>query len=74
MEKLHKAISVVWRVIELLLQIVIVFVLAALLLGEDAGVAVNQVYSNVLMFLTSLPPASIAVAILLGAVLWWNRK
>lgn len=71
---MEKIIAIVWRAIELLVQIIIIFVLAALLLGDKAGRFVNLVYFNVQAFLAALPPSSIAVALLVAVLLWWNRK
>ena len=71
---MEKIIATVWRAIELLVQIIIIFVLAALLLGDKAGTVVNQVYFNVQSFLIALPPSSIAVALLIAVIFWWKKK
>ncbi|MFQ5625599.1 MAG: hypothetical protein ACE5FM_02980 [Methyloligellaceae bacterium] len=71
---MEKIIATVWRAIELLVQIIIIFVLAALLLGDKAGTVVNLVYFNVQTFLITLPPSSIAVALLIAVFVWWYRK
>ncbi len=71
---IEKITAYLWRLIELITQVIIVFVLAALLLGENAGSAVNHVYYNVRIFLMSLPPSSIAVALLIAVFFWWKRK
>ena len=71
---MEKIIATVWRAIELLVQIIIIFVLAALLLGDKAGTVVSQVYFNVQSFLIALPPSSIAVALLIAVIFWWKKK
>jgi len=71
---MEKIIAATWRAIELLVQVIIVFVLAALLLGDKAGNFVNLVYFNVQAFLTALPPSSIAVALLIAVFFWWKKN
>lgn len=70
---MDKIAAIVWRVIELLVQAVIVLVLVALLLGEQAGIAANTVYANVTGFLAALSPSSVAVAVLVALLIWWNK-
>ena len=71
---MEKIIARVWQAIELLVQIVLVFVLVALLFGDSAGTVVNSVLFNVRFFLAGLPPESIAVALLIAVFVWWRSK
>jgi hypothetical protein len=59
-----------WSAIALLYQLVLVMVLVALLLGDAAGGLVTSVYGNVRELLTSLNPATVAVAAVL--YLFWR--
>lgn len=71
---MEKFIAVTWRVIELLLQAVLVLVLTAILLGEQAGSAVNAVMDNATAFLAALPASTVAVVLIVAALLWWYRR
>lgn len=57
--------NVLWSVIVLLFQLVLLMVLVALLLGDGAGGVVTAVYGNVRDLLSSLNPATAAVAAVL---------
>lgn len=70
---MDKLVSQGWRVIELLVIALLAIVLVALLLGEQAGEYPNTVLSNIASFLAVLPPASIAVTMLIAIIIWWAR-
>ncbi len=59
-----------WPAIGLLYQLVLAAVLIALIMGDAAGSVINSVYGNVRELLTSLNPASVAVAAVL--YLFWR--
>ena len=70
---LEKTIAFLWRIIELLVQVIVVLALIGILLGETAGTVPAQVLENLRFFLYSLPPSSIAVAALIAVYFWWKR-
>lgn len=59
-----------WSAIILLFQLVLAAVLIALIMGEAGGSVVTSVYANVRDLLTSLNPATVAVAAVL--YLFWQ--
>lgn len=71
---MDKIAKIAWRVIELLVQAILILTLVAILIGDQAGTVANSVYLNVSAFLAGLPPSSIAVAVLIAVLFWWNRK
>ena len=71
---MDKIAKIVWRIIELLVQAVLILTLVAILIGDQAGSVANSVYLNVSAFLAGLPPSSIAVAVLIAVLIWWNKK
>lgn len=71
---MDKIAKVAWRVIELLVQAILILTLVAILIGDQAGSVANSVYLNVSAFLAGLPPSSIAVAVLIALLIWWNKK
>ena len=71
---MDKIANIAWRVIELLVQAILILTLIAILIGDQAGSVANSVYSNVSAFLAGLPPSSIAVVALIALLIWWNKK
>ncbi|MCB1437448.1 MAG: hypothetical protein KDJ46_09775 [Rhodobiaceae bacterium] len=71
---MDKFVTIVWRVIELLFQVILILVLAAILLGQEAGSAVNSVLANATAFLAALPASTVAVVLIVAALLWWKRR
>ncbi|MDP2619761.1 MAG: hypothetical protein Q8P46_06235 [Hyphomicrobiales bacterium] len=74
MDNIAKIAQIAWRVIELLVQAILILTLLAILIGDQAGSVANSVYLNVSVFLAGLPPSSIAVAVLIAVLIWWNKK
>jgi len=71
---MDKIANIAWRVIELLVQAILILTLIAILIGDQAGSVANSVYSNVSAFLAELQPSSIAVVALIALLIWWNKK
>ena len=71
---MDKIAKIAWRIIELLVQAILILTLVAILVGDQAGSVANSVYLNVSNFLAVLPPSSIAVAVLIALLIWWNKK
>ena len=71
---MDKIAKITWRIIELLVQAILILTLVAILVGDQAGSVANSVYLNVSNFLAVLPPSSIAVAVLIALLIWWNKK
>ena len=62
MAMLEKSKKFLWGLIELLWQLLLLAVLLALILGEDSGTVIQNVFTNVKDLLAILSPSAVAVA------------